>query len=604
MSGAVRRLLIGSPLSTDRAEHERVGVLGGLSIFASDALSSVAYGPEEVLLVLVLAGAAGLRYMLPVTVLLAALTLIVATSYRQTVVEYPSGGGSYIVGRENLGTFASHVAGASLLVDYNLTAAVSVVSGVAAITSAWPALHPWRVELAVLWVLFIMVVNLRGVRASAATFALPVYGFVLLLLGVSALGLWRALTGTLPRTLVTPDSLQIVEPLGVFLVLRAFSSGCASLTGVEAIANGVQAFRAPSGRNAAHVQLLLALLLSTMLVGIGITAHYMNALPSATETLLSQIGRVLFGRGVLYYLLQILTAIILAVAANTSFSDFPRLSAFMAKDGYLPRHLTQVGDRLVYSHGIIEHAIVASLLIIGFRGDVHRLIPLYAIGVFTAFTISQSGMVVHWVRRGGPGWKAKAIVNGIGGFVTGVVLVVLAITKFVHGAWVIFVIMPIMLLGFRAIRRHYDWIASRLSLEHAPRVHPLRNLNLLLVGGMHRGTLEALEYLEGLGGDCRAVHIEAEGESQPRVQRIWHEWAQQIPLIVLESPYRNLAAPLVEYIAQVKEREGYEMITVILPEFVLNTWWESLLHNQSALWLQFLLRRVRGVSVLNMRYQL
>jgi amino acid transporter len=603
MISAVRRLLIGTPLPTHQMEHEKVGVLSGLAVFASDALSSVAYGTEEVLIILAVAGAAGIRYVLPIGVAIAVLVVIVAISYRQTVVEYPSGGGAYVVARENLGALPSHIAAAALLTDYVLTVAVSVAAGVAAITSAWPFWYEHRVALGVGCVLVIMFVNLRGVRESAAVFSIPVYGFIGCMMTLVVVGLSRLLGGGL-RPLAPQAPLIAQEPVTAFLVLRAFASGCATLTGLEAVANGVQAFRRPRGKNAAEVMALMGVLLSAMTLGIVLLAHFLHTTPLEKETVVSQIARVVFGRGGMYYLIQFATAFILILAANTSFADFPRLSAFMAQDGYMPRQFSNIGDRLVYSNGIIALAVLASVLIIVFRGTVNLLIPLYAVGVFSAFTLSQSGMVVHWHRKGGSNWRHKAAVNGLGACVTGVVLVIIAVTKFVHGAWIVCIIIPSLVVVFRAIHRHYSYVAAQLSLEQAGRVRPLRNLNILLVGGMHRGTLEALQYAKSLSGEIRAVHVEVVGESTPRVQRLWSQWEPDMPLIVLPSPYRNMVEPLVAYIEQVKQQEGYDVVTVILPEFVVDTWWESLLHNHSALWLQLVLRTIPGVAVLNMRYRL
>jgi amino acid transporter len=603
MLGTIRRLLIGPPLPTHWITFERLGVLSGLAVFAADALSSVAYGTEEILRMLIMAGVAGLAYTVPVAIAIAALLAAVAASYRQTVVEYPSGGGAYVVARDNLGRTPSLVAGGALLNDYVLTVAVSVAAGVAAITSAWPVLYEHRVAIGLLCVIFMALVNLRGVRESAMVFGVPVYGFVLVMLALLAVGLGRGLWGSL-RPVSPAPSIPTAETLSLFLILRAFSSGCAALTGVEAVANGVQAFRPPSGQNAARVLALLGLLLGTMFLGTTLLAHHLAVTPMPQETALSQIGKQVFGRGTWYYLLQGATALILILAANTSFADFPRLSAFMALDGYMPRQFSNLGDRLVYSNGIMTLAALSCVLIAAFKGDVHLLIPLYALGVFTAFTLSQSGMVLHWVRKGGVGWRRKAVVNALGALTTGMVLTVVAATKFVHGAWIVCIVIPLMILALQAIRRHYDHVAARLTLKQAWSVKPLRNLNLLLVGGMHRGTLKALQYAKALAGPIRAVHVETGGESTPRVQQLWRRWERDIPLVVLPSPYRNLSGPLVDYIDKVRRQEGYDIVTVVLPEFVVDSPWESMLHNHSALWLQIVLRNVPGVAVLNMRYKL
>jgi len=602
MPSAVRRLLVGRPLSTDRAEHEKVGPAGGLALFAPDAMSSVAYGPEEVLIVLVAAGAVGLAYIIPVGVALAVLVAIVATSYRQTVQEYPSGGGAYVVARENLGVLPAQIAGAALLTDYVLTVAVSIASGVAAVTSAFPQLHEYHVALAVGFVAVIMLVNLRGVRESAAAFAIPVYGFIACVTFAVVVGLWRLAIGTLEA--LPPRTLEVTSGLSAFLVLRAFSSGCASLTGIEAVANGVQAFREPRGGNAAKVMLWLAVVLGTSVMGISILAARMNATPLADQTVMSQIADNLFHRGAIYYVIQAFTAAILICAANTSFSDFPRLSAFMARDGYMPRQMGNLGDRLVFANGIVMLAALAAALVIAFHGEVTRLIPLYAVGVFTAFTTSQTGMVIHWLRKGGPGMRWRVAVNAVGAVCTGVVLMVIAVTKFSHGAWIVCLLIPAIVGAFGAIKRHYQYVASRLTLEVAHEVKPVRNLNVLLVGGIHRGTLEALQYIRTEAAEARAVHVEIGGEPEPRVKREWATWEPDIPLTVLPCPHRDLAATLLEYIQEIRAAEGFDYVTLVLPEFVVGSWWESLLHNHTALWLQFAFRQYTGIAVLNMRYRL
>ncbi|MGD9496956.1 MAG: APC family permease [Armatimonadota bacterium] len=598
----MRRLLIGEPLATHRMSVERLGVLGGLAVFAADALSSTAYGTEEILRALILAGSEALPWVVSIGAAVVALLAIVVTSYRQTVVEYPSGGGAYVVARDNLGTMPSLVAGAALQTDYVLTVAVSVAAGVAAITSAWPVLFEHRVAIGVVWVMFMALVNLRGVRESAAVFGVPVYAFIGLMFTLIIVGLGRLALGTIEP--VSAEYVAGTQPLTLFLILRAFSSGGATLTGVEAVANGVQAFTQPSGRNAARVLGLLGTLLAIMFLGITLLAHGLRIQPAEQETVISQIASAVFGRSGLYYALQLATATILVIAANTSFAGFPRLAAFMANDGFVPRQFANLGDRLVYSNGIVFLALLSALLLAIFGGEVHALIPLYAVGVFTAFTLSQWGMVLHWRAKRDQGWRRRAIVNGIGGSVTGIVMLVVAVSKFVLGAWIVVILIPAMLLVFRAIRHHYNYVAQRLSLDQASEVKPLRNLNLLLVGGMHRGTLEGLEYLRALTGEGRAVHVEVGGEATPRIQRLWSKWEQDIPLTVLRSPYRSMTEPLVEYIRKAQQDEGYDVVTVIIPEFVVNTFWESLLHNHSALWLQVTLRNVPGVAVLNMRYRL
>jgi amino acid transporter len=598
----LRKLLVGARLPTERIQAEKVGKLGGLAVFASDALSSVAYGPEEILLILVLAGAGGLRLTLAVSAAIAVLVIIVATSYRQTIIEYPSGGGAYVVARDNLGMFPAAVAGGALLTDYVLTVAVSVSAGVAAITSALPHIGHHNVGIGLACVAVIMVANLRGARESAAIFAAPVYAFVGSVLLLIVVGLWRIAHGLQGEPIVV-SALPVQEPLTLFLVLRAFASGCAALTGIEAVANGVQAFRAPAAANAARVLSIMATLLAVMVLGTSYLAHALAVTPSSTETVVSRLGGLVFGYGTLYYILQAATALILILAANTSFADFPRLAAFMAQDGYVPRQFTNLGDRLVYSNGIVALALLAGALIWAFGGEVTRLIPLYAVGVFTAFTMSQSGMVLHWLRRRGPMWAQKAVVNGVGATVTGIVLVVIAVSKFVLGAWVVMLVIPGLVLVFRRVRAHYGYVASRLTLDDYSSPTPLKTLHLLLAGGVNKGSLEGLRYLRSLQGDRRALHIHA----QPGVHTVeekWRRWVPDVPLVAIYSPFRTLAGPLLDYIAKAKREEGYELVIVILPEFVVHGWWESLLHNHTALWLQLVLRRVPDVAIMNVRYHI
>lgn len=605
MIAAMRRLLLGSPLATARMEHEVLGLLGGLAVFAADALSSVAYGPEEVLIILREGGPDALRFAMPIAFAVVALLAVVVTSYRQTVVAYPQGGGAYAVARDNLGVGASHIAGAALLVDYVLTVSVSVAAGVSAIISAWPALEPWRVHAGVIAIGLMMVVNLRGVRESAAAFAVFVYAFIGVMLLMLAIGLFRAAQGTLPVPTAHPLEAAGAAGVSVWLILRAFSSGGATLTGVEAVANGVKAFRAPAGRNAGKCLAFLAALLGVMVLGSSWLAHHMQVVPIEGETVISQIGRAVFGEGAtLYFALQALTCVILILAANTSFAGFPRLAAFMAEGGYLPRQFASLGDRLVFSNGIAGLALLAAGLLVAFQGEVTRLIPLYAVGVFTAFTLSQAGMVRHWAREREAGWRGKAIVNGIGAAVTGIVLIVIAVTKFAYGAWIVCILVPLFVLMFRGIKRHYDYVAAHLTLEGAIAPPPARNLSILLVGGMNRGTLKGLQYAKSLGGEVRCVHVEVQGHDNPRVVRLWKQWEPDMELTVLQSPFRSYAEPLMEYIRKARDEEGYGFVTVIIPEFVVNTWWESLLHNHTAVWLQIVLRAMPRVAVLNMRYWL
>jgi amino acid transporter len=600
MFSAVRTLLFGSPLPTAAETEQRLSKVQALAVFSSDALSSVAYATEEILLVLVVAGSAAMVFSLPISVAIVTLLFIVVTSYYQTVHAYPSGGGAYIVAHDNLGVWPGLVAAAALLIDYVLTVAVSVTAGVAAITSAFPVLYAHRVVVAVLVVLFIAWANLRGVRESGTLFAVPTYGFILLMLTLIGVGVFRWLTGTVSP--VTYEALQMgTQNVSVFLILRAFASGCTAMTGVEAISNGIPAFRKPEADNASKTLLVMAGLLATMFLGISFLSRALHIIPIEHETVVSQIGRQVFGNGPLYLALQTATALILVLAANTSFADFPRLSAILARDRYLPHQLTNRGDRLVFANGIIALAVLASLLIILFGGRTHRLIPLYAVGVFLSFTLSQAGMVLHWYRLRGPRWVEKLIINGVGMLATGIVLIVVAITKFIHGAWIVILLIPAFVWAFRVIKRHYGEVARQLSLE-GMRPQPWtdvathdRHKVVVPVSGMHRGTLEALHFARVMSKDVTAVIVDLDPAETARVQEKWATWGQDIPLVVLPSPYRSMVGPLLQYLDETDERDPERGTTVVvLPEFVPARWWHYLLHNQTALVLKTVLIYRRG----------
>jgi len=604
----LRRLLFGSPLPTWRMAHERLPKVLALPIFASDALSSVAYATEEILLALIIAGTAALSHSLPVAIAIVALLAIVATSYRQTIFAYPSGGGSYVVAKENLGDGAGLTAGAALMIDYTLTVAVSVAAGVAAITSFLPAWHPYRVHLGIVAVGLITLANMRGVRESGLLFALPTYTFVASALALVAVGIYRliqnpALTIPPPPGAIPP----ITHGITLFLILRAFSGGCAAMTGTEAISNGVPAFRPPEARNAAATLAWMALLLGVIFLGVSYIAWRTHVVPinpdvPGYQTVVSQIARVMFGRSWLYYLLQIATALILILAANTSFAGFPRLASIMARDRYLPRQLYNLGDRLVFSNGILLLALLASVLIAVFHGETHALIPLYAVGVFLSFTLSQAGMVRHSVRLRTPGWRRSAVISAVGAISTAVVTLVIASTKFILGAWIVVLLIPCFVYLFMKIHGHYVELGDELRLMPEDRFVPTSNTVLVLTPSLHKGILPALEYAKGLSSDVRAVHIDTDPLDSSLLEERWETWGGGIPLVVLESPYRSLAGPLLEYLEEVKREKPNNVVTVIIPEFVAPKWWHRLLHNQSGLMLKFRLLFVPDVVTTNVRY--
>jgi amino acid transporter len=617
--GFWRKWLIGRPLRTADAEHQTIGKIVGLAVFASDALSSTAYATQEILLILALAGTAAFGYAFPIALAIVGLLAIVTISYEQTIHAYPGGGGAYIVARDNLGDFAAEVAGAALLVDYILTVAVSVSAAAAQVASAFPEIFPYRVYLAVGMVLLIMLVNLRGVKEAGATFAVPTYFFLVMMFLMVGVGFFGFITGRLGSVIAPPhlEVAQMAAGITPFLILHAFSSGTTALTGVEAIANGVPAFKEPRSRNAGITLIWMAAILATLFLGITFLAGQIRAIPSEAETVISQLARTVFdGRGPLYHGVIAGTSIILILATNTPFAGFPRLSALLASDGFLPRQLTYRGSRLVYSRGIVALALIASLLIFAFDASVSGLIPLYAIGVFLSFTLSQAGMARRWwkighlrtgqeikergsILRYEPRWRLKMSINGWGAVCTAIVMFVFAITKFREGAWIVLVLMPILVLLFARIHRHYQDLATRLSLERFGEPPPiLRQCVIIPVSSVHRGTLEALRYARSLSDDITAVHVSLDPAAAEAVRQKWDLWGGGARLVILESPYRLLLEPLLQYIADIAAlRQPNETITIIVPQFVPSRWWHNFLHNQTAIMLRLALLFRRGIVI-------
>jgi amino acid transporter len=620
----IRHILLGRPIPTERAKHERLPKLLALPVFSSDALSSVAYASQEILSTLLAAGVglATFHHVMPISFAIVALLVIVTISYRQTIHAYPSGGGAYIVARDNLGVVAAQTAGAALLIDYILTVSVSVAAGIDAIISAaanrpemFHTLDHWRVAMCALSVLFITIANLRGVKESGAIFALPTYCFIAITLGLVALGFSKAMSGTL-RPGETQHLITHSSAVGMFLLLKAFSSGCAALTGVEAISNGVTAFREPEAKNAATTMTWMSTLLGTMFIGISFLAmrlriHY----GVGDETVISQVGRAVLGNGGAYFFLQAATAAILILAANTSFADFPRLCALHAADGFLPRQLCNIGDRLVFSNGIIALGIISTLIIALFGGHTDYLIPLYAVGVFLSFTLSQAGMVKRWFRLRPPHWQTHALVNGTGALVTGLVAVVISMSKWtagekIHlgglaiptGAYMVVLLVPCLVYGFFVIYNHYNTVRRQLTLEGYERPPQRKNTALVMTNGLHRGTVPALQFARSLSDDVRAVYVEIEPMRTALLQRRWAEWGAGVPLVVLKSPCRSLIEPLMQYIDEVEAERDDDQIVLVLPEFVPAKLWEKVLHNHSGLMLKFALMRKPNVVVCNIRY--
>jgi amino acid transporter len=608
----LKRLVVGRPLATEQLAHERLSKRIALAVFSSDALSSVAYATEAILIALAVAGPAALGYATPISVAIALLLITVAFSYRQTIMAYPQGGGTYIVSRENLGTLPSLVAASSLLVDYVLTVAVSMSAAVAAITSAVHPLESYRVELAVGLIGLVTVANLRGIKESGRMFAVPTYLFIVSMFTLIGMGLFKVVSGQ-AQPAPSPEITHFppeLHALTFFLLLRAFAAGCTALTGIEAISDGVPAFKKPESRNAAITLVIMVAILCTMFLGITVLANSYHIIPDGSpepETANSQLARAIFGSGSLfYYILQAATMLILVLASNTAFADFPRLSYFLASDRFLPRQFAQRGDRLVFSNGIVALGVFSSLLVIAFGAKEQALLPLYAIGVFTSFTLSQFGMVQRWRRLKTPGWQRSASINTLGALTTGIVLLVLAGTKFTEGAWAVLVLIPVLVLILRRINKHYMHVAEQLSLADAPPPTAVRrHTALVLISGVHRGVIPALQYALSLAPDnVTAVYVDMDAEATEKLKSRWQQWGSGIPLVVLPSPYRSLIRPLMQYIDEIDARYDDDVLTIILPEFIPRKWWQHLLHNQTALLIKGTLLFSRGKVVTSVPYHL
>ncbi len=579
------QLLVGSPLPTQELAHKRLNKIRALAAFSPDALSSIAYANQEIFLGLVVAGSAGLIFSFPISATIALLLCIVAASYYQTIHGYPSGGGSYIVARHNLGTLPGLVAGAALMIDYVLTAAVSLTAGVEAMASAIPELWPYRMQAALFILAVITLINLRGTQESGTAMALPVYGFLIIYIIMILYGIYQAIIqgpGTLVST-APPAS----QPLTIFLVLHAFASGSTALTGIEAISNGVPAFKPPEARNAGRTLIAMALLMGFLFVGsMGLT-QYFAVVAGPQETILSALARRLLGNGILYYLVQASTLLILAVAANTSFTGFPRLASIMARDGFLPRPLYNLGERLVFSNGMLVLAAVAGVLIIAFGGDSHSLVPLFAVGAFLAFTMSQAGMVVHWLRERGAGWWLKSAINGTGALVTATTLGIVAFSKFVHGAWLTLLLIPSLVYIFMKIKGHYTEVTRELTLRGLPpSLRPAPKMRLVVpISGVHRGVINAVNYARSISENITAVYIEIDPGSGEKIQERWNEWFPDLSLVIQPSPYRSTIRSLLDFLDSydIESNDG-QLAAVVLPEIVPAKNWQTLLHNQTA-WL-------------------
>jgi amino acid transporter len=612
----LKRLLIGVPLATVQAEHERLTKFKALAVLSSDAISSVAYATEAILLALMAAGSASLGLTLPISLAIVGLLGIVTLSYRQTILAYPKGGGSYIVAKENLGTVPGLVAAAALLIDYVLTVSVSISAGVLNLVALFQGLAPYIIPLDVALVVLITLVNLRGLRESGSVFAFPTYLFIgstLLLIGI---GLVKAYVLHQPPAASQFAPVAATEPLTLFLILKAFAAGCSAMTGIEAISDGVPAFKKPEARNARITLSWMALILATLFLGITVLAitYHVEADETGTRTVIAQLASQIFTGPLtfLFPVFQLAALAILTLAANTAYADFPRLASFLARDHFLPHGFAFRGDRLAFSRGIIMLAILASLLLIVFKGDTENLISLYAVGVFLSFTLSQSGMILHWwrLRSEQQGWRRSLLINSVGAVTTFVVVLVVAATKFLDGAWIVVVLIPLLVLLFLGTARHYRWV-ERERTSHIP-IHPehIRHRLIVPVAVLDQATIRSLAYARSISPHVTAVHVAMDTEDVAALREAWEHWQKQLPeeeeihLVIIESPYRSLFGPLLAYIDTIHELYPEDTLTVILPEYVVSHWWEHLLHNQTALRLKAALFFRPGIVVTNIPQRL
>jgi amino acid transporter len=603
MLSAIKRFLIGRPLKSTELGHQKLNIFKALAVLSSDALSSVAYGTEQILIVLATVGVIAYWYSVPIAVgvlfLLAALIL----SYRQIIFSYPHGGGAYVVSKENLGVNAGLIAGGSLLVDYILTVAVSVSAGTDAITSAFPSLHPHTVLIACILVVCITLLNLRGITESATILAYPVYLFVFALFVLCGAGIYKILTGSVPAVMHTNIGTPVAG-ISLFLLLRAFASGCSALTGVEAISNAIPNFKEPAPQNAAKTLILMGSLLALLFSGITFLAYYYGISPKPEETVVSQIAKTTFGRSFLYFFVQGTTALILVLAANTGFSAFPLLAFNLASDKYMPRMFTIRGDRLGYSNGIVSLGVASILLIITFHGRTEHLIPLYAVGVFIPFTLSQTGMILKWVRERSPGWIGKLTANLIGALITLTVLIIFFVTKFSQ-VWFVFIFLPVMVYIFHRVNQHYEAVGEQLRIQaDSPALPIAGNVIIVPVAGITKVVENSINYAKSLTDQIFAVYISFDREDEKRFVEKWEKWQPDVRLVTLHSRYRSILHPLSKFIDTVEHRasENNYRVTVLIPQFITKKSWHNILHNQSSLLIRTYLIFKKNVIISTLPY--
>jgi len=602
----IRRLLIGDPLHNSQQSHELIPKWKALALLSADALSSIAYATEEIIIPLAVSGVAfATTWSLPIALAILALMFLVTMSYRQTINAYPNGGGAYIVAKENLGTGAGLVAGAALLIDYTLTVAVSVSAGVENLVSAFPSLASVQVFTAVWIILLLMVLSLRGVKDSATVFAIPTYLFIFSIFLLIGVGLFK---GPEDPTIHPHQVLLSNMPeIGIILLLRAFSSGCTALTGIEAISNGIPLFKHPQSKNANLTLLMMIAILGSMFAGITYLVNSYDVLPVQGVTLISGLTKAVFGNGIMFYVVQISVFLILFMAASTAYADFPRLSSLLAIDRYAPRQLASIGDRLVFSNGIIGLSLGAIALVIFFKGHTHSLIPLYAVGVFLSFTLSQAGMVVHHWKLREPNWIPSMLMNIIGTIVTFSILIVIGSFKFTHGAWLVILVIPIIVYAFHRIHVHYIMFARELSQSHYE-IEKCEKVTdhvvVIPISGLHLGVMNAIRYGKSISSDIRVCFVKTDDLAEKRMLESWNAKFPDSKLYVLDSPYRSISEPILNFIDEVRKEHPTEFITVIFPEFVTYKWYHQLLHNQTAWLIKLSLIYKKNVIVTSVKYHL
>ncbi|OFZ82130.1 MAG: hypothetical protein A2583_07375 [Bdellovibrionales bacterium RIFOXYD1_FULL_53_11] len=602
----LKRFLLGDPLLNEGVSHEPLPKWKAISTLSADALSSVAYASEAMFAALAVFSAAALIWSVPVSLAIIGLLAVLIASYRRTVAMHPVSGGAYHVARENLGTYAGLVAGASLMVDYVLTVSVSVAAGVENIASAIPWLYGHRVIACVVMIMIITVLNLRGTKESAGIYVLPTYFFIISIAVLIGTGVWKLATGEAPSP-PSPFARDIYPVVPALLVLRAFASGCAALAGIETIAGNTASFQIPTARNARATLLWMSIILAAFFFGITLLAYEFKLVPSEQETLISMLGRTVLGGGAAYYIVQLAVSLVLFQAANSSYVGFPRLASELARDRYLPRQMAGIGDRLVFSNGIIGLGIASAILLAVFGGDTSSIIPLYAVGVFLSFTLSQGGMVAFHLRERKPGWHKSIVLNMAGAFTTSIVLAEVIFMKFAHGAWFVVLVIPCMVLFFSRINKHYCAVGKELSdFGQAPplRFKPVKHTVIIPISGIHRGVIEALRYALSISNDVRACYVEIDTSATERMMENWNKWAPEIPFVVLKSPFRSIVRPLIKYVEDVEHVSQDDMVTIVVPEFITSRWWHRILHNQTALFLKAALAMKRGKVVTTVRYHL